>query len=451
MKSENIIFFVFRSALEKHKGLRMSLAIIFSATVIWYFMRNAFSGVDIRNTMIVVIAFVERRFAHPRDLPAQAFFVSPPGSKVFEIPRGILFGGRERCIAFLGFLGGATESISLHSCFVMDGRDPFVAALVNLLIKKENEGVSIRLVVDGCMSELTGPGVVPPSWLRHVGDRSKWSYHNPTYHRKFCIVDRKMAMVTGANLESRNFSGSSQPLNDIPRESAGDRSGILSRLKFSTQLPALEDADVYISDPLAVGELLALEGEVTGHRETSKTVHPFHSGGGNTPPSVRVDCFRLLTQLTESSKERIVIFTGLFDPDKATLQLIHSASARGVSCTLVLDAALSSHFRESIEYLVAGGVNVRVYGTSRDTLHAKVWRVDDEVWLGSCNLTRRSMNNSHEMMVRCEDAIDSFEREVYPRVVAASVPWQERTRTWQDWRVCALLNSAVAFAIRGVL
>ena len=83
---------------------------------------------------------------------------------------------------------------------------------------------------------------------------------------------------------------------------------------------------------------------------------------GNDAPGmedwVRIDCFTLLT---ESAQEKVVILSGLFEPDMATLDLICDTPQRGLYCTVITSKFYLQASWGSIQKMDADGVNIRIY------------------------------------------------------------------------------------------
>jgi len=338
---------------------------------------------------------------------------------VFVAPKRILDRDDDRYTYFLRFLDSATESISIHSSFMTHhhgSKDSFYLGLVDLLREKEIQGVSIRIRLDGCIAAISWDDFsdLHDKWLEFVGNRSRWNYTQSMYHRKFCLIDQTRAMITGANLTHGYFGGRTE----------------------STLVPTLRDVDAYTEDPDIIAGLSSLD----QHSYRRSDMPMRLSSWSDRAPPVRVDCAHLLTELLQSASTRMVIFTGLFEPDDVIMSLLCATARRGVECTIFM--SFTPFFVASAYRMIDAGVRIRIGGDPTHTTHSKIWRVDDgPVWLGSCNLTRRSMNLDREMMV-CFDtpeATESFDAMVVPNEIAKSVELR-KIATWHNWRITTSLN-----------
>jgi phosphatidylserine/phosphatidylglycerophosphate/cardiolipin synthase-like enzyme len=254
---------------------------------------------------------------------------------------------------------------------------------------------------------------IPGSWVVLVGTRSIFGGVFPCYHRKFGIVDGERAYVTGANLMHTYFGG---------RENN----------------QSYDDFDVYTSDPCIVHGLVVLD-----------TFHGLPGDIHNLSAPVRTDCFRVLQHLLQAAEKRCVLFTGLFEPDDETVDLIRSVLLRGVQCIIVksdyrtLVNETSFYSEQILERL---GADFRA--TPGNISHGKMWQVDDgPVWLGSCNLTHRSMTLDMEVMVRL-DATD-YTRS-FDAILASTTP-RPPGHWWQRLPIATGFNAMMDDLDRGTL
>ncbi|MDE2221032.1 MAG: hypothetical protein KGJ52_11720, partial [Gammaproteobacteria bacterium] len=91
--------------------------------------------------------------------------------------------------------------------------------------------------------------------------------------------------------------------------------------------------------------------------------------------------------------------------------------------------------------MLAGGA--RLYEYQPQVLHAKLFIVDDTVYVGSCNLDRRSLNINYELLLRLEwPELAAHARRLFAGALAHSreVPadsWRRRRHWWEGLRARA--------------
>jgi cardiolipin synthase A/B len=91
--------------------------------------------------------------------------------------------------------------------------------------------------------------------------------------------------------------------------------------------------------------------------------------------------------------------------------------------------------------MLAGGA--RLYEYQPQVLHAKLFIVDDTVYVGSCNLDRRSLNINYELLLRLEwPELAAHARTLFAGALAHSreVPadsWRQRRHWWERLRARA--------------
>lgn len=122
-----------------------------------------------------------------------------------------------------------------------------------------------------------------------------------------------------------------------------------------------------------------------------------------TSSSVRWSDIVLLYQsLIKLAKKRIWICTAYFNPDRAMIDLLTSASESGIDVRILIpgnhtDQPVTKVIAEdSFEELLGAGVQVFYY--TKTMLHAKIILVDDELsCVGSGNFNQRSMLKDDEI------------------------------------------------------
>jgi cardiolipin synthase len=88
--------------------------------------------------------------------------------------------------------------------------------------------------------------------------------------------------------------------------------------------------------------------------------------------------------------------------------------------------------------MLAGGA--QLYEYRPQVLHAKLFMMDDIVYIGSCNLDRRSLSVNYELLLRLEwPELAARGRELFAQALALSQPvpaeaWHARRHWWERLR-----------------
>ena len=91
--------------------------------------------------------------------------------------------------------------------------------------------------------------------------------------------------------------------------------------------------------------------------------------------------------------------------------------------------------------MLAGGA--RLYEYQPQVLHAKLFIVDETVYVGSCNLDRRSLNVNYELLLRLEwpelaaQAHELFDSALAHSTEVPAAAWRGRRQWWERLRSSA--------------
>ncbi|MDX1650524.1 MAG: phospholipase D-like domain-containing protein, partial [Myxococcota bacterium] len=144
-------------------------------------------------------------------------------------------------------------------------------------------------------------------------------------------------------------------------------------------------------------------------------------GPADDAPAVKV-----LLALLGAARERVVIATPYFVPDRPVLLALATAALRGVRVDVVVPARSDQRVadaaaRAMFEELIRAGVRIHLHGDG--VLHAKCISVDDRVAVvGSANGDRRSFYLDEEVMALL------YDRDTAVRVRERQERWMEAAR-----------------------
>ena len=303
--------------------------------------------------------------------------------------------GVEAYTALFEAIQAAQHSISL-STYVLKN-DSVTAELFDLLIKKSQAGVEVRILTDAFGSI----GIY--LWKRSVKRLAEAGIHlsffmpllnlpfqnrlNLRYHRKIYLIDDKVLFSGGMNL-AKEYMG--------PEYTQARWMDLLYRCEGSV---VDYYTDIFESDWSYVEE-----------ERVEKRVHKHSADRGScmlqvvpSGPDVSSDALleAMIYGMHKASK-RIWIVTPYFVPDEFILEALQIAYHRGVDIKLItpkesdhlmVNLVRSSYIRELQEW----GVDVAFYEGA--ILHAKAILFDDDaVMLGSVNLDNRSLLLNYEVM-----------------------------------------------------
>lgn len=293
----------------------------------------------------------------------------------------------------LGAIKEATSSIDFLTFVYWKG--DIATEFAKALSKKAQNGVTVRVLLDAygalpmeqklvdMMSE-SGVNVI---WFRPLIRWKIWKTDNRT-HRKILICDDKVAFTGGVGI-AEEWEGDARN----PSEWRDTH--------FKITGPAVSGIkSAFIENWIEANDNLNLEvvGEDQSEEKGATLIQTVR-----TSSSVRWSDIVLLYQsLIKLAKKRIWICTAYFNPDRAMIDLLTSASESGIDVRILIpgnhtDQPVTKVIAEdSFEELLGAGVQVFYY--TKTMLHAKIILVDDELsCVGSGNFNQRSMLKDDEI------------------------------------------------------
>ncbi len=366
----------------------------------------------------------------------------------------LLIDGPAAYAAMFGAIAAARDNINLE-VYIFEN-DEVGQRLVQLLLRKQREGVQVNIIYDSLGSLSTPPDLF--AQLRDAGAQVL-EYHpinpldgklldlNNRDHRKIVIVDGKVAYTGGINISSVYSSGSSSP----------------KRKKLKTE-EGWRDTQIEVRGPAVVEfqrlfqtNWLKLDGTELAPEHYFPTLTSTGDKlveviGSSTNDKVNLIYSDWLSAISQSQRS-VHLTMAYFGPDQRTIDALKNAAKRGVDVTLVLpgfsDLAIvfqagRSHYTELLN------AGVKIYERRDSLLHAKT-AVIDGVWsaVGSANMDMRSfLHNDEVNAIVLSDEFGSQMEAMFVRDVGEATPitkanWDDRPvgqrleemfcRLWAYW------------------
>jgi cardiolipin synthase len=293
-----------------------------------------------------------------------------------------------------------TATDHVHLVFYIWLPDTAGTRLAEAVIRAAERGVAVRVLVDDIGSR---PLVRSKLWGRMKGAgivavrAAPLSYPLITFlfqrldvrnHRKVAVVDGRLAWCGSRNCADAAF---------LPKAKYGPWVDILLRLEGPVvrqmQIAFLKDWLIYRpEDTSLIGHLDYCPEPREGGFDGQVII--------TGPDQSQMSLADTMAAMLYGARERVIVTTPYFVPDRQTLTALCAAARRGVNVTLILPArndnwvvgaAAESHFDEVLR------AGVRLHLFEPGLLHAKIMTVDGELALiGSTNMDRRSFDLNYE-------------------------------------------------------
>lgn len=298
--------------------------------------------------------------------------------------------------AFLN-LGLAIEAARehVHLEYYIYADDDTGRGMRNLLVKKAQEGVEVRLLLDavGCWK-------LSRSFVRDMREKGvevefflPWGFSTRRFqlncrnHRKLAVIDGEVGFFGSKNIADEYLGRKKKygPWRDTHLRVAGPCVAQLQEVfvedwHFATKKNL--SSDRYFPPPAPAGD---------------RVVQIVPSGPGEGVDTMH----QLLYAAVSDSHRSIAFITPYFVPDKAMLLTLMSAAYRGVRVQLLIPSRTDNWFvlwagRTFYEELLSAGVEIYEY--DKGMLHSKV-AIVDERWamVGSANMDIRSFRINFEL------------------------------------------------------
>ena len=319
--------------------------------------------------------------------------------------------GGEARVALLDMIASARTSLDV--CTFILGSDAFGAEVAAALRLRAEQGVRVRLLIDGIGAWLGGKidlkalrrsGVevvkfVPP--FRSIL-RGRANLRN---HRKMVVADAEWFWCGGRNLAAEYFEGDparrdgktlrNHAWHDLSFDLRGELAlraceQFEKDWAYATRTPLVEQCPLPVH-AIAAGEAPLAQLVPSGPEQVDDTVQSMLVSG----------CFM--------AKRRILAVTPYFIPDANLLMALTLAARRGVRVDIVMPRRSNHRLADVARHrplrdLAAAGACIWFEPWMQ---HAKVVVIDDQLALaGSANLDLRSLFLNYEMMVAFYEPAD---------------------------------------------
>lgn len=287
----------------------------------------------------------------------------------------------------------ARESVRLES-YLVRAKGP-AQRLRAALLRASRRGVRVCVLIDAYGSE-----DLPQDFFRELADGGgevrvfnpsrllRLSFRN---HRKLLLCDDRSAIVGGFNI-GPEYAGDGvvRGWRDLGLVLTGPVVAALSR-SFD-QMFALA--------PFNAAAIRAFRAASAANPREESSVRLLTSGPGCPPHRLR----RALHRDMRYARS-VTVMAAYFLPSSRIRRELKRCARRGGRARLLLagptDVPLSKLASEHLyPKLLAHGIAVHEY--QPQVLHAKLLVIDDVVYVGSCNLDRRSLHINYELLVRLE-------------------------------------------------
>ncbi len=306
----------------------------------------------------------------------------------------IFFNGNDKFKALIESIEKAEHFIYLqYYIFKSDGLG---SRIIDLLCKKAEEGVEVKLLADGMgcrrlsIKDITRlrksggeVGVFFPALIPYISPRI--NYRN---HRKICIIDGKEAYVGGFNVGDE-YIGLSKKFGHWRDTHIKIKGSAIASLQWRFFL----DWRFATGKETAKYQTYLTNEEVTGH----SGIQIVSSGPDSKWPSIKDGYLRMIS----IAKEKIYIETPYFIPDDSIFEALRIAGLSGLDVKVMIPCKPDHFFvywagMSYIGELLQAGVKFYTY--EKGFLHSKVVLMDSFVSsVGTANLDIRSFKLNFEV------------------------------------------------------
>lgn len=293
----------------------------------------------------------------------------------------------------------AKQSISL--CTYIFDYDGIGQDFLKSLIKAQDRGVSIRILIDAFGAKYSVPPIFPHLKAKglkvslFMPSKYPWlfRYYNLRNHRKIMVIDGRIGFTGGMNIQSG-------PTKINPYTPT------IKDLHFKIKGPLVKDLQKTFADDWYFSTDEQLKGEVW---------FPPLSAEGNLIARTIADgpdedfeyTKKTIMGAIVSAEESILVLTPYFLPDPSLVSLLSIASLRGIKVQIVIPEnnnikLVTWAAQPNMRILVENGV--RIFSSYPHFDHSKLMVVDKKwVLLGSSNWDPRSLRLNFELNVETYD------------------------------------------------
>ena len=328
-------------------------------------------------------------------------------------------------------IGAAAESVCLETYMVKPG-EPAQSLLESLLAARAR-GVRVQVLYDAFGSE----GLQPDFFAALVAAGGEVRVFSPARrlrlafrdHRKLLVCDSRRAIVGGHNIGPEYAGdGLTNGWLDVALQIEGPVAAEL----------ATSFAAMYALAPMTPAAIREFRNAVHAQPESDGPVRLLISG-----PGWRAGLLSRVLRLDVANARAVRCMAGYFLPPSRMRRALRRCTDEGGQVELLLagksDVPVARYAAEHLYATMLSG-GARLYEYQPQVLHAKLFIVDDTVYVGSCNLDRRSLNINYELLLRLQwPELAASARALFGAALAHSreVPagsWRQHRHWWERLR-----------------
>lgn len=296
-------------------------------------------------------------------------------------------------------LEAARKTIHLQYYIFEEGE--LAQRLLQLFIRKEEEGVQVRLIYDSF-----GSFSLSRSYLKKLREAGIEAYPflpfrfgkflrslNYRNHRKIIVVDGEVAFTGGINVSDKYLKGD---------ENLGNWHDMHLMLRGSA---AVHLDTVFINDwELVNGNRLPLPDPFLSTAPGGKGVQVLATSPDDDFPLME----QLYFSLINNARQYVYITNPYLIPSQAIQIALQTAALGGVDVRILVSERTDSHLvnwcvRSYFHGLLKAGVKIHLY--PEGFLHSKIITVDDRIsTIGTANVDNRSFQHNYEVNAILYDA-----------------------------------------------
>lgn len=299
--------------------------------------------------------------------------------------------------------------------FIYKTKDEIGKQLLELLIKKAEEGVKVKLIYDrlGCLKtkmedfqRLKDAGGEVLAFLPSLS--RTWFNLNYRYHRKLVVIDGKIAYTGGINVGDDYLSKYPHisPWRDSAVRIIGESVEIL-QLRFLCDWYFLYKQDKKITTPFFIGDILEKDVKPLPTKK-NMGMQVLSSGPDSETSQIKESYLKMIM----SAKKYIYIETPYLVPDEPFLTVLRMACLSGIDVRIMIPKIPDKPYVYGITLSYAEEllkVGAKIY-LREGFIHAKSIVTDDFVVnIGSCNVDIRSFVLDYELNVLVYDKAFAIE------------------------------------------
>lgn len=333
--------------------------------------------------------------------------------------------------AMAALIGSAAESVCLESYMVKPG-EPAQGLLAALLAARAR-GARVQVLFDAFGSE----GLPPDFFAPLVAAGGEVRVFSPARrlrlafrdHRKLLVCDARRAIVGGHNIGPEYAGdGLTRGWLDVALQIEGPVAAEL----------AASFAAMYALAPMSPAAIREFREAVRAQPDSAGPVTLLTSG-----PGWRAGRLSRVLRFDVKQARAVRCMAGYFLPPMRMRRALRRCTSSGGRVELLLagktDVPVARYAAEHLyARMLEGGA--RLYEYQPQVMHAKLFIVDDTVYVGSCNLDRRSLSINYELLLRLQwPELAERARALFGAALAHSreVPagsWRQHRHWWERWR-----------------